>query len=135
MKKLLYLFVFLFMMTGVSMAQDNNDPGGKLRGKMIEYIEKKLSLSKSESEKFQPVFLEYLKQMKAARQEYRNDRLLLQQKTAEIRLRYREQFKPAIGEQRSNEVFKHEHDFVEKVKQEVKDRREHRQGSRANKRS
>ena len=135
MKKLLYLFIFLFTMTGISFAQDDDDAGGKLREKMVEYIQKKLNLSRAEAEKFQPIFLDYLRQMKSTKNDYRGDRLVLQQKIAELRLRYREQFKPVLGEQRSNEVFRHEHDFVEKVKQEVIERKESRQGSRANKRT
>ena len=135
MKKLLYLFVFLFTMTSVSFAQEEDDPGGKLREKMVEYIQTKLNLTKPEADKFQPIFLDYLKQLRSTKQEFRGDRLLLQQKIAELRLRYRDQFKPVIGEQRSNEVFRHEHDFVEKVKQEFKERKENRQGGSANKRT
>lgn len=135
MKKLIYLLMFLFATTFTSFAQDDDDAGGKLREKMVEYIQNKLNLSKAEAEKFQPIFLDYLKQLRSTKQEFRGDRLVLQQKIAELRLRFRDQFKPVIGDQRSNEVFKHEHDFVEKVKQEVIERKENRQGSRANKRT
>jgi hypothetical protein len=137
MKKIIYLFIFLFTISGTSFAQDDqmDDGAGKLREKMIQYIQNKLDLSKVEAEKFQPVFLDYLKQLKSTKQEFRADKLVLQQKIAELRLRTRDQFKPILGENRSNEVFKHEREFVDKVKQEMIDRKENRIESRSNKKT
>ena len=52
MKKIIYIFIFLFTLSGVSIAQDDpGDDGGKLREKMTEYIQLKLGLSRSEAEK------------------------------------------------------------------------------------
>jgi len=137
MKKILYILIFIFSLSSVSFAQDDqdSDAGGKLRDKMIEFIQNKLGLSKAEAEKFQPVFLDYLKEMRSTKQQFKGDKLILQQKIADLRIRYRDQFKPIIGEKRSNEVFQHEHEFVEKVKQEINDRRENRIESRANKKT
>ena len=132
MKKILYILVFIFSFSAVSFAQDEVNGGEKLREKMVEYIQTKLALTKTESEKFQPIFNDYLRQMRSTRQEYKSDRILLQQKMAELRVRTRDQLKPVLGETRSNEVFKHEHDFVEKAKAELKDRIEER---RANKKT
>ena len=135
MKKLVYTFLFLFSFALPAFSQDTDDPGGKLREKMIQYIEVKLSLSRAESEKFQPIFLDYLKQLRNTKMQYRGDRLVLNQKIADLRLRYRDQFKPVLGEQRSNQVFRYEQEFVEKVREEVQERRENRGGGRANKRN
>ena len=132
MKKILYIFVFMFTFSAVSFAQDDTSGGEKLREKMVEYIQNKLALTKAESEKFQPVFYDYLKQMRSARMEHKNDRILLQQKMAELRVRTRDQLKPILGESRSNEVFKHEHDFVQKAKAELENRIQER---RANKKT
>ena len=132
MKQILYILIFMFSFSTVSLAQSQANGGERLREKMVEYIETKLALTKAESEKFEPIFNDYLKQMRATRQEYKSDRILLQQKMAELRVRTRDQLKPIIGETRSNEVFKHEHDFVEKAKEELKDRIEER---RANKKT
>ncbi len=134
MKKILYILIFVFSLSNVSFAQEE-DGGGKLRDKMIEYIQNKLGLSKSEAEKFQPVFLDYLRDMRATKQQFKDDRLILQQKIIDLRIRYRDQFKPIIGEQRSNAVFQHEREFVERAKQELMDRRENRLDSRANKKT
>ena len=135
MKKILYILIFAFSLSNVSFAQDDDDAGGKLRDKMIEYIQTKLGLSKAEAEKFQPVFLDYLKDMRSTKQQFKGDRLILQQKIIDLRIRYRDQFKPIIGESRSNAVFQHEREFVEKAIQERNDRLQNRLDSRANKKT
>lgn len=122
-------------MGSVTFAQEVDDAGGKLRDKMIEYIQTKLSLSKAEAERFQPVFLEYLKDMKNTKQQFGGDRLILQQKIIDLRIRYRDQFKPIVGEARSNAVFQHEREFVEKAIKERNERLQNRVDSRANKKS
>jgi hypothetical protein len=132
MKTFLYILLFFFAMQTAS-AQD--DQPGKLREKMVEYIQGKLGLEKAEAERFQPVFLEYLKDLRKTNQEYKGDRLVQQQKVAELRLRYRDQFKPIVGEKRSNEVFKHERDFVEKAADVLRDRRIERRGANKGKNS
>lgn len=135
MKKIFYILIFSFSLSSVSFAQDDDDAGGRLRDKMIEYIQNKLGLSKGEAEKFQPVFLDYLKDMRNTKQQFKGDKLILQQKIVDLRIRYRDQFKPIIGEQRSNAVFQHEREFVERAKQELIDRRENRLDGRANKKT
>jgi hypothetical protein len=127
MKKLLYLLIFICSAHFGAFAQDEQD-GSRVRERMVEYIESKLSLSKSESERFVPVFINYFKELRQTNQQYRNDRLVLQQKIAELRLRYRDQFKPIIGEKRSNDVFVHEREFVQKVKEERDERMQKRKG-------
>ena len=126
MKKLIYIFV-LFLAIQPALAQDENQPGGaRVREKMVEYVQTKLGLDKAEAEKFQPVFFEYIRELRKTNQEFRGDKLVLQQKVVELRLRYREQFKPVVGEKRSNDVFRYEHEFVEKAKDVLKERREER---------
>lgn len=125
MKKILYLLLFIFS-TLLATAQDDGPGGGKLRQKMAEFIQLKLGLGKEEGEKFQPVFIEYLKALQRTSREYRDDHLMRQQKLAELRIRYRDQFKPIIGEKRSNDVFIYERDFIETVIEIQKGRRERR---------
>jgi hypothetical protein len=127
--------IFTFSLSSVSFAQDDDDQGGKLRDKMIEYIQNKLGLSKAEAERFQPIFLDYLKDMRSTKQQFKTDKLILQQKIVDLRIRYRDQFKTVVGERRSNEVFKHEREFIEKARTELTDRLENRKEGRANKKS
>jgi len=127
--------IFIFSLSSVSFAQDDDDAGGKLRDKMIEYIQTRLGLSRAEAEKFQPVFLDYLKDMRSTKQQFKGDRLILQQKIVDLRIRYRDQFKPIIGDARSNKVFQHEREFIDKAIQERNDRLQNQPESRANKKS
>lgn len=133
MKKLLYILIFSFTLQ-TAFAQDEQPGAARLKEKMVEYIQNKLGLNKTEAERFQPVFMDYLRQLRQTKQEHKDDKLVLQQKVIETRLRFREQVKPIIGEKRSNDVFTYEREFVEKV-QDVRNERmqEHPRG-RANKR-
>lgn len=133
MKKIITIVAFAFTLH-TAVAQDDQ-PGMKLREKMVEYIQTKLGLEKAEAERFQPVFLDYIKELRRTNKEFRGDRLVLQQKVVELRLRYREQFKPIIGEKRSNEVFQHEGNFLRTLRQEVQERRQERIERRADKKN
>jgi hypothetical protein len=113
MKKILYILSLVMLMGTASYAQDG---GVKVRERMQEYLQKRLNLSKSEADRFAPVFLEYFNELRKTNMQYRGDKLVLQQKIVDLRLRYREQFKPIMGEKRSNDVFVYEHDFVDEVK-------------------
>jgi len=133
MKKIFYILSFLSVISISSFAQDGD--GGKLRQKMTEYIQQKLGLSKTEAERFGPVFLDYFKELRKTNQDYKGDRLVLQQKIVELRLKYRDQFKPIVGEKRSNEVFTYEREFVKEVKELREDRLQNRLQGPANKRN
>lgn len=134
MKRILYILTVFLTLGFAGFAQDDDDPGGKMREKMIEYIQKKLDLSKPEAERFSPVFIEYFKELRSTNNQFKGDRLVLQQKIVELRIRYRDQFKPIIGEKRSNDVFVHEREFVQKVQEQLIDR-QNRKGGRANNKS
>ena len=127
MKKIFYILIFVFSLTSVSFAQDEQHDGSRLREKMVEYIQDKLALTKSEAEKFTPVFIDYFKELRKTNQDFKGDRLVLQQKVAELRLRYREQFKPIVGEKRSNDVYTYEREFIKKAQEELHDRLQTRQ--------
>lgn len=131
MKKIIYILSFLLVLSSGSYAQDPGET--KLRAKMIEYIQKRLSLNKQEAERFAPIFIEYFRELRQTNQQYKGKGLELQQKIVELRLRYREQFKPVIGEKRSNDVFVYERDFIEEVKNIRKERIQDRREGRADK--
>jgi hypothetical protein len=107
-------------------AQDDAGNGNKIREKMTEYVQKRLGLSKSEAERFNPVFMNYFNELRNTNIQHSNDKLVLQQKIIDLRLRYRDQFKPIVGEKRSNDVFTYERDFVEEVKRLRQDRIQNR---------
>ena len=132
MKKILYILSFSLAISLSSVAQDD---GGKIPEKMTQYIRTKLGLSKAEAERFTPVFLDYFKDMRRTNQEFKGDRLVLQQKMVELKIRYRDQFKPIIGEQRSNDVFQYEKEFIKEVKELRQDRLQNKLEGRADKRN
>ena len=124
MKKLVYI-LSLFLFTGfVAKAQDDG-ADERIRDKMREYIQKRMDLTKNEAEKFTPVFLRYFREWRTTLRDNRSDRLILQQKIIDLKLRYRTEFKEILGEKRGNEVYKHQDNFIkdlETIRQERKDR-------------
>jgi hypothetical protein len=109
MKNLIYLFSFL---TVFSLSAYTQEDEGKVPERMAMYIENKLDLNKTEKDKFHPLFMEYLKDLRKTSVDNREDRLVMQQKIVDLRLRYRESFKTVIGEKKANDVFFHEREFM-----------------------
>jgi hypothetical protein len=125
MKKLVYI-LSLFLITGfVARAQDDG-ADERIRDKMREYIQKRMDLTKNEAEKFTPVFIRYFREWRTTLRDNRGDRLILQQKVIDLKLRYRTEFKEILGDKRGNEVYKHQDNFIkdlETIRQErIKDR-------------
>jgi len=136
MKKWLTI-LFLLLLPGFAAFAQNEEPqqtqqepapkdAGKLQERMREYIQNKLSLSKAEAEKFTPVFVRYFREFAQTHRENKTDRLILQQKIIELRLRYRGEFRQIMDEQRANKVFKYEDDFrreaIEIIRENKRDR-------------
>jgi len=127
MKIILYLFSF-FILSTTAFGQDDTGQGAKIRERMTEYIQKRLSLSKSEAEKFGPLYLNYFNEMRKINQEYKGDKLVLQQKIVELKLNYRDQFKTIVGEKRSNDVFIYEREFINEIKELRNERSQNKPG-------
>jgi len=115
----------MFMLASVKLfAQEDDDNGNeKIRDKMSQYIQERLSLSKAEAEKFSPVFLRYFRDWRSTLRITKQEPVIIrQQKIVDLRLRYRDEFKQIIGEKRSNEVFDHQRDFIRGMKQVQQER-------------
>ena len=115
MKKILYILSFiLFSWMNVSAQDDNNEQNDRIREKMKEFIQKRLRLTKAETDKFSPVFIRYFNEW---RQALRNregvPRLDLQQRIVELRIRYRNEFREIVGERRSNQVYENQEIFID----------------------
>lgn len=128
MKRFLLILSFLLVSSPVLFAQDDDDNDGneKIRDKMNEYIQKRLSLSDDEAKKFSPIFLRYFKEWRQTIKENKGDKLILQQKIVDLRLRYRTQFREIMGEKRGNQVFNQQDNFI----RELRDLRRDRLGDR-----
>ena len=109
--------MILFLAGIAAYSQDENDEkgGGKIRDRMVEYIQDRLGLSRNESEKFSPVFLKYFQEFRQIRQQNRDDKLILQQKIIDLRIRYRGEFRQIMDEPRANKVFVYEDEFRRKA--------------------
>jgi hypothetical protein len=116
MKK--YLIILILLFSGFVMkAQDNDEgKGDKIRDRMTTYVQQKLGLTKDEADKFTPVFIRYFKEFRQTHQDYKNDRLVLQQKIVELRIRYRTEFRTIMDEQKANKVYVFEDQFRKEVK-------------------
>ena len=122
MKKfLLICCLSVFTFSGAYSQQQNE----QIREKMTEFIQKRMSLSKTEAEKFTPIFHRYFQDWRKTLSDNKNDKLVLQQKVAELRLKYRNEFKGVIGEKRSNEVYKQQEIFIKELRQ-LKQQRDRR---------
>lgn len=121
MKKFLLILILSFF-TGLNLfAQVDGEQGGKIQERMNEYLQKRLGLSKNEIDKFSPVFSRYLKELRKAYLD-NADILKRQQRMAEIRLQFREEFKPIVGETRANKVFIAEQEFRKKAAEILRER-------------
>ncbi len=120
MKKLFFIISLLFTTSLVTplFAQEAEEDDGneKIRDKMSEFIQKRLDLSKDEADKFTPIFIRYFKEWRQTIRENKGDRLVMQQKIIELRLRYRSQFKDVIGEKKSNQIFVHQDRFIQDIR-------------------
>ena len=134
MKRILIILSLFMLASGKLIAQDDDNGNERIRDKMSQYIQERLNLSKSEAEKFSPVFLRYFREWKMTLRESKGEPVLLrQQKIVDLRLRYRDQFKEIIGEKRSNEVFDHQQRFIQGMRDLQRERLEKNGGDRPRK--
>ena len=120
MKKILIILGLSFFTAIACFAQDDGGDNGnndKIREKMSEFIQRRMGLSKAEAEKFNPVFMRYFKEWKTTIRDNRNDRPMLQLRVAELRIRYRNEFKDIVGEKRCNQIYDHQEKFIQELKQ------------------
>lgn len=130
MKKWFLILSLLFIPATMVLAQsDTEDPTpqeSKIRDRMQEYIQNRLNLSRNEAERFTPVFVRYFREFAQTHRAYRGDRLILQQKIIDLRLRYRNEFRQVIDEQRANKVYHFEDEFRRKAAEIIRENRRDR---------
>src|SRR5258706_9659094 len=120
MKKFLIILGLILYTTLTCFAQvDENDngPNDKIREKMSEFIQRRMGLTPAEAEKFNPVFLRYFREWRTTLQINRNDKIQLQLRIAELRIRYRNEFKDIVGEKRCNQIYDHQEIFIQKLRE------------------
>lgn len=125
MKKIFYILT-ICLLTGFAAQAQDEGADDRIRDKMREYIQKRLDLTKNESEKFTPVFIRYFKEWRTTLRSYKDDNLVLRQKVIELKLRYRPEFKEILGDKRGEQVYQRQDDFIRELdnvrRERIKDR-------------
>lgn len=116
MKKLLVILGLSFFTSIACFSQDGDNDNDKIREKMSEFIQRRMGLSRAEAERFNPVFMRYFREWKTTIQVNRNDGPMLQLRIAELRIRYRNEFKNIVGEKRCNQIYVHQEKFIQEVR-------------------
>ena len=129
MKKLI---LFLTLIIGVSyICSAQPARGEKLEAIKVAYITKELNLTSSEAEKFWPVYNEYFKELKKARDENRKDELAFEERALNIRKKYKADFKKIlVDDTRVNKVFVIDRNFREMLRREMLNRQKNKKGAR-----
>ena len=117
MKKLLVILGLSFFTSSACFAQVGDGDNDKIREKMTEFIQRRMGLSRIEAEKLNPVFMRYFREWKTTIQANRSDRPMLQLRVAELRIRYRNEFKDIVGEKRCNQIYDHQEVFIKELQQ------------------
>lgn len=117
MKKLLIILGLSFSTATACYSQDGDNDNDKIREKMSEFIQRRMGLSRAEAERFNPVFMRYFREWKTTIQTNRDDRPMLQLRIAELRIRYRTEFKDIVGEKRCNQIYDHQEVFIKELQQ------------------
>ena len=95
----------------------------KIQAMEMAFITKELNLSPNEAQKFWPVFNQYRNELKSVVAEKKmGDQLEKQQKTLDIRKKYREDFSKVMSQERANKVFGAEEEFKSLVRREFQKR-------------
>jgi hypothetical protein len=121
MKKLLIIAGLIIFAALHAVAQDDAGGDEKIRDRMREFIQKRMNLSRSEAERFTPVFIRYFREWRQTLRDHRDDGPMRQLKIAELRIRYRTEFRDIVGEKRSNEIYRQQEIFIDelqKIRQE-----------------
>ena len=117
MKKLLVILGLSFFTSTACFSQAADNDNDKIREKMSEFIQRRMGLSRAEAERFNPVFMRYFREWKTTIQANLNDRPMLQLRIAELRIRYRSEFRDIVGERRCNQIYDHQEVFMKELKQ------------------
>jgi hypothetical protein len=134
MKKVLIILGLCLFTSLTLFAQDeeNDNANEKIRNKMSEFIQRRMNLNKAESERFIPIFFRYFREWRTTLKENRADKQLLQLRVAELRIKYRPEFKEIVGERRCNQIYDHQDMFIRELIDIRKDQLQRRPGLKRN---
>ena len=123
MKKSFYIFIFLLSMQFTGFSQDELPAGSNIHALKIGFVTRRLALTSDEAQKFWPVYNDYVKELRKARIEEKDDVLLFEERALNIRKKYKGEFKKILtSEERLNKALTVDRDFNNVLKKELQRR-------------
>jgi hypothetical protein len=142
MKKIILSFLVSFFVVAVTMAQPPERPMGP-RGKgsrpsreniealKVAFMTKHLNLTIDEAQKFWPAYNACFEELKKARQEKKEDILAFEEAALNIRKKYKNDFKKALGsDERANKAMGADRAFMGMLREELENRKGGKPGSK-----
>jgi hypothetical protein len=142
MKKSILSFLVSFFVVAVTMAQPPERPMGP-RGKgsrpsreniealKVAFMTKHLNLTIDEAQKFWPAYNACFEELKKARQEKKEDILAFEEAALNIRKKYKNDFKKALGsDERVNKAMGADRAFMGMLREELENRKGGKPGSK-----
>jgi len=135
MKKIVLSFLFSFFVVAITLAQPPEramGPRGKgprpskenVEALKVAFITKHLNLNVEEAQKFWPAYNACFEELKKARQEKKDDVLAFEEAALNIRKKYKNDFKKALGsDDRVNKAMGADRAFMSMIKDELQHRR------------
>ena len=135
MKKIVLSFLFSFFVVAITLAQPPERPMGprskgprpskeNVEALKVAFITKHLNLNVEEAQKFWPAYNACFEELKKARQEKKDDVLAFEEAALNIRKKYKNDFKKALGsDDRVNKAMGADRVFMSMIKDELQHRR------------
>jgi hypothetical protein len=138
MKKLLMMWLMLFGVIAMAVAQDNNaddekNGGGRIEAMKIGWLTKKLNLTPEEAQKFWPIYNQYTAEIRKTRSDARankTEEIKVQEQMLNIRKKYDGEFGKAFSKEKVNTFFRVEREFLAEIQKRIMERRQQAQPNR-----
>lgn len=113
-KKVVYFLVVFFITSYLCGAQDSLRRESAIESLKIGFITKRISLTPEEAQKFWPVYNKYSTELKNVRHKPKlgEDVLIIEERVLNVRKKYKSEFLKVISQDRLNEFYKSELDFM-----------------------
>jgi hypothetical protein len=125
MKHNFYIFLFLLCLTsikGFSQTGADSLQNDRISRGLFIFIKNNLQMTEDEAKKSEPIVNQYIVDMRKVQVEYK-DPLERQQQKATVRVNYRNQLSPVLGQVRANKVFVEEARFRNEVRKLIQERK------------
>lgn len=113
-KKIIYFLVLFFTTSYLCGAQDSLRRESEIESLKIGFITKRISLTPEEAQQFWPVYNRYSAELKGVRHKptHGEDVLVTEERVLNIRKKYKSEFLKVISQDRLNDFYKSELDFM-----------------------